>query len=312
MTLVFCFLLSSCFSEKNVIGNKTALKINQTEVTTQEFADRLAQRLKGLDALQAKDPTHLETAKQKTIESFILETLVRQYAEKNKIEVASSELDKEIDKIRAHYPDDNAFKRALADENMAFARWKEELEFGLLQKKVAAQLGKDQGEPKETELKAYFEENKKQFDRPARIQLRQIVVATEDNAKRIMDELAAGKSFADLAKKFSVAPEGENGGVTNWIEKGTLEIFDNAFKLKEGVRSKIIKSPYGYHIYEVIKKEPEGRLSFEQAKASIRGALKERQEQTVFKAWLEKELKASTIMRNDALIKAIQVTTRGN
>jgi parvulin-like peptidyl-prolyl isomerase len=312
ISLVLCFLLLACTSEKSRIGNKVALKINNREISTQDFADRLATKLKGMDALQVKDEAHLETMKKQTIESFIIEGLVRDYAEKNQIRVDAKDLEAEINKIRSHYPDDNAFKQALADENMAYEQWKSGLEFSLLEKKVIATLSKDLPEPKDTELKAYFDANKREFERPARIQLRQIVVATEDNAKRIYDEVQAGKNFAELAKKFSVAPEGENGGVTNWIEKGTLEVFDNAFKLNVGQRSKVVKSPYGYHIYEVLKKEPEARLSFDQAKASIRTALKERQEQSTFATWLEAQLKSSTVLRNDALIKAIKITTRGN
>ena len=309
--LVFCLLLTSCFSQKNVVGSKVALKINDTEVTTQEFADRLAHRLKGLDALQAKDDVYLESAKKQTIEAYIVETLVRDYSEKNGISVSDAELEEEVGKVRSRYPDDNAFRAALAEENMPFEKWKADVRFTLLQKKLIATLGKDLPEPKETELKQYYEENKKSFDKPARIQLRQIVLSNEDNAKRIFDEIQGGKSIAELAKKFSVAPEAENGGVTNWIEKGTIEVFDNAFKLPVGGRSKIVKSPYGYHIYEVVKKEPEGRLNFEQAKASIRTALRERQEQNAYSTWLEGQLKAATVLRNDALIKAIQISTRG-
>lgn len=310
--LVLCFMLTACFSQKAVIGKKVALKVNDQEITTQEFADHLAQRLKGLDALQVKDETYLESAKKQTIEALVIDSLVKQYCEKTGVSVSSEELEAEIQKIRTKYPDDNAFKSALAEEGMSFERWRTGINSSLLQRKLITQLSKDLPEPKDADMKAYFDQNKKTFERPARIQLRQIVVATEDNAKRIHEEIVAGKNFAELAKKFSVAPEGENGGITNWIEKGTLEVFDNAFKLPVGGRSKIVKSPYGYHIYEVLKKEPESKLNFEQAKASIRTALRERQEHQAFATWLEAQLKSSTVMRNDALIKAIQVTTRGS
>ncbi len=310
--LVLSFMLTACFSQKDVIGSKVALKVNGTEITTQAFADRLAQKLKGLDALQVKDDTYLENAKKQTIEAFLVESLIKQYCDKISISVTPEELEAEVNKIRTKYPDDNAFKGALAEENMSFERWKTGIESTLLQRKLIAHLSKDLPEPTDKELKTYFDENKKNFERPARIQLRQIVVSTEDNAKRIHDEIVAGKDFAELAKKFSVAPEGENGGVTNWIEKGTLEVFDTAFKLNIGGRSKVVKSPYGYHIYEVLKKEPETKLNLEQAKASIRTALRERQEHQVFSTWLEAQLKSSTVMKNDALIKAIQISTRGN
>lgn len=312
----FCALLTAglfltgCFSHKSAIGSKTVLKINQTEVSAQEFSDRLARRLKGFDALHVKDDGNLKRAKEQTVESFVLEVLVRDYAKSANIEITPAELESKISAIRSEYPDDNAFRRALADENLPLDIWKKNLEFTLLHKKVLAQLMKDAPTPSESELKVYFEENRKVFSRPARIQLRQIVLETEDNAKRILDELNTGKKFEELAKKFSVAPDGENGGVTDWIEKGTLEVFDGAFKFSVGQRSKIIKSPYGWHIIEVIKKEPEARLNFDQAKDRIRSLVMERQEQEIFSAWLEQQIKKTKILRNDALIKAIQVTTR--
>lgn len=313
--LVSCFLccvfLVSCFSQKNVIGSKTVLKINETEVTAQEFSDRLAKRLKGFDALHVKDDGNLKRAKEQTVEAFVLEVLVRDFAKAEQIEISADELEAEVNAIRAKYPDDNAFRRALADENLPLEAWKRDLQFTMLQKRVLKHLMASSPAPTNAEMKGYYEENRKLFDRPARIQIRQIVLETEDNAKRILDELNSGKPFEDLAKKFSVAPEGENGGATGWIEKGTLDVFDNAFKLNVGARSKIVRSPYGWHIIEVLKKEPEARLNFDQAKDRIQAQIMERREQGIFSAWLEQQIKKSKVLRNDALIKAIQVTTRG-
>ena len=118
------------------------------------------------------------------------------------------------------------------------------------------------------------------------------------------------QAFGERAKQFSMAPEGASGGDTGWIEKGTLEVFDLAFKMNAGQRSKILKSPYGYHIYEVIKKEPEARLSFLEAKARIRTRLMEAKSQQVFTNWLEENVRKSSVKRNDELIKAIKVTTK--
>lgn len=291
--------------------NKTVLKVNQTEINAQEFAERLAIKLKNLDALNAKDGGTLKRAKDATIQALIFEVISRDYAAKNGISINSADIDAEINRIRARYPDDNAFRRALADENLPLERWRKDLEFTLLQKKIMAHLTATAPQPSDNELKAYYEENKKVFEQNARIQVRQIVVEKEDNAKRILDELSSGAKFDELAKKFSVAPEGENGGVTDWIEKGTLEIFDNAFKMPVGARSKVVKSPYGFHIFEVVKKEPEGRLSFEQAKAKIRALIMERKEQGLFSTWLEEQIRKATVYRNDALIQDIQITTRG-
>lgn len=310
--LVFCLMLTSCFSEKSAILNKTVLRINQTEISTKEFSDRLAKALKNFDALHAKDETNLQRAKEQTIQAFILEVIARDFAQKNGLKVSGEELDNEVAQVRARYPDDLAFRRSLAEENLAFDKWKADVEFTLLQKKIFKKITSTLPEPTEQEMKGFYEANKAQFQRPARIQLRQIVLEKEDDAKRILAELSSGGDFKKLAKDFSVAPEGADGGQTGWIEKGTLEIFDQTFKMAVGARSKILKSPYGFHIIEVIKKESEARLNFNEAKAKIRPQLLEKKEQKAFSAWLEQEVRKTAVFRNDALIKAIKVTTRGS
>lgn len=319
--LVFCFLILStsfslggCFSRERAVLNAVALEVNGHELSTKEFAERLALRLKSFDALYAKDDQNLARAKEDTVQSFIIESITRDYASKNnadgKLTVTSAEVDDEVAKIRSRYPDEFAFRRSLSDENITIEKFRSDLEFTLLQKKIFAKMTADIPEFKESELKEVYEAKKSEFQQPARVRLRQIVLEKEDDAKRIMEELTEGKDFAKLAKQFSMAPEGANGGDTGWIEKGTLEVFDLAFKMNNGQRSKILKSPYGYHIYEVIKKEPEARLSFADAKARIRARLMEAKSQQIFTKWLEENVRKSSVKRNDELIRAIKVTTK--
>lgn len=303
---------AGCFSQKSVVLNKTALKVNGTEISTKEFSERLAARLRNLDALHAKDENNLNRAKEETVQAVILEVIARDYAKKNGITVSKTELDEKVTEIRSRYPDELAFRRAMAEENMSVEKWREELKFTLLQKKIFQKITETLPAPSEAEMKEFYENNKLLFVQPARIRLRQIVLEKEDDAKRIMDELAAGADLSSLAKKFSIAPEGANGGDTGWLEKGILEVFDQAFKMNVGQRSKIVKSPYGYHIYEVLKKESDGRLSFQEAKAKIRAQLLERLEQKAFSAWLEEQVRKASVHKNEALIQAIKVTTRGS
>lgn len=320
IALVFSFmaallaqsLLTGCFSTERAVLNKTVLSVNGTDVSTQDFADRLALRLKPYDALYAKDEANLERAKEETVRAYVLEIIARDYAKKSGLKVEASEVEQQVTDIRSKYPDEFSFRRAFADENLSMDRWKKELEFTLLQKKVFAAVVGNSPDPTDAEMKTYYDANKAAFQQPARVRLRQVVLEKEDDAKRIMDELNNGAKLEALAKKYSIAPEGAQGGDTGWIEKGTLDVFDQAFKMPQGQRSKILKSPYGWHIYELLKKEPEAHLSFDAAKARIRAHLKEAQGQKLFLAWLEDQIRKSSVKRNDAVIRAIKVTTRGS
>lgn len=306
-------LLSSCFfSQERTVLNKTVLIVNGREISTKEFGDRLALRLRGFDALYAKDEANLNRAKEETAQAFILETIARDYAKNHDIKVDKSEVDARVNEIRSKYPDEFAFRRALADQHLPLEKWREDIEFTLLQKKIFDAITAHNEEPTDSEMKAHYEANKSQFQEPARVRLRQIVLEKEDDAKRIMNELTKGASMEPLAKEFSIAPEASNNGDTGWIEKGTLEIFDQAFKMSVGARSKILKSPYGWHIYQVLKKQPEARLSFQEAKAKIRTRLSEAKAQQVFTKWLEEQVRKSSVKRDDTVLRAITVTTRGS
>ncbi len=314
LTVLVLFLslsISACTKER-VMLDKSVLVVNGHSVSTKEFSERLALRLRTYDALTAKDTSNLERAKTETVKAFVIEYIARDYAKKNKIDVSSAEVEAEATKLRSNYPDEFAFRRALADENIKYDDWKKDLELTVLQRKILALITAKAPEPTDKEMQEYYDARKAQWNNPARVKLRQIVLAKEDDAKRIEEQLQKGDSMAKLAKQFSIAPEGENGGDTGWLPKGTLDVFDTAFKMKEGQRSKILKSAYGYHIFEVLKKEPEGRLSFQDAKAKIRAALKEQKEQALFSSWLEEQIRKSDVKKDDALIQAIKVTTRGS
>ncbi len=306
-------LLGGCFSRDRAVLDKPAVNINGHDVSTQEFADRLAVRLKPYDSLSAKDEATLDRAKEETVQILVLELITRDYARAHNLTVSNEELDKAMSDIKSKYPDDFAFRRALSNENLSIEAWRKDMEFTSLQKKVyTAVTAVAKKDPTDAELKSYYDANKATYDRPARIRLRQIVVEKEDIAHRIYDQLSHGANLETLARQYTAAPEAAAGGDTGWLDKGTLDIFDQAFKMPIGARSKVLKSPYGWHIYEVLKKEPEAHLSFSEVKDKIRAQLQETASQTVFRNWLEEQVRKSTVKRNEAVIRAIQVTTRGS
>jgi peptidyl-prolyl cis-trans isomerase C len=135
------------------------------------------------------------------------------------------------------------------------------------------------------------------------------LVEQEDDSRRILEELKKGASFQKLAKEFSVSPESKDGGDMSWIEKGTLDIFDSAFSLPVGKRSEVVKSPYGYHIFEVLGKRPASQLNFEQARASILQNLRAQKERDQYLSWLKSQLQQARVFRNDRLIEEIRVHT---
>ena len=87
---------------------------------------------------------------------------------------------------------------------------------------------------------------------------RHILVATEEEAKAILERLKKGEDFGAIAKEKSTdTGSGANGGDLGWFAKGAMvaEFETSAFSLKIGEISQPIQTSYGYHIIQVLGHE---------------------------------------------------------
>lgn len=90
--------------------------------------------------------------------------------------------------------------------------------------------------------------------------LRQILLATEDDAKKLLGQLAAGGKFEDLAQLASRdAGSRSNGGLLPWMPVGALQpaIGQEVGKLAKGqLTAKPIQSPAGFHVIRLEERRP--------------------------------------------------------
>jgi parvulin-like peptidyl-prolyl isomerase len=124
------------------------------------------------------------------------------------------------------------------------------------------------------------------------------------------EQLKRGKSMAELAKKYSISPEGPQGGMVGWLEKGFGDVLDNAFRFKAGMRSPVIKSAFGYHILEVVGRKPSHVKAYPEVRDQIKRILMEKREQTAYFAWLEEQVRKARVFKDQDLIEGLSVETK--
>ena len=81
-----------------------------------------------------------------------------------------------------------------------------------------------------------------------------ILVKSEDEAKKLLEEIKGGKSFADAAKEVSLCPSGRDGGDLGFFKKGVMvKPFDDAaFAMKEiGEISEPVQTQFGWHLIQL-------------------------------------------------------------
>jgi peptidyl-prolyl cis-trans isomerase C len=120
-------------------------------------------------------------------------------------------------------------------------------------------------------MKKVYEEAAKQISGEQEVHARHILVETEDQAKKIADELKKGADFAELAKKESKDPGAADGGDLGFFTKDQMvpEFSTAAFALEPGKISDPVKSQFGWHVIKVEEKRTRKAPDFEQVKPQI-------------------------------------------
>ncbi|NLW16773.1 MAG: hypothetical protein GX033_03850 [Firmicutes bacterium] len=135
----------------------------------------------------------------------------------------------------------------------------------------------------ESEAQAYYEEHKASFDQPEMVKVAHILVADEQEAETLLQQLQQGADFALLAKEHSLDEESAPyGGDLQWFSRGQMEpaFEEAAFALEPGQISPIIVTSHGYHIIKAEAKEPAQERTYEQvAKQAHQRVLTMKQEQ---------------------------------
>jgi peptidyl-prolyl cis-trans isomerase C len=105
------------------------------------------------------------------------------------------------------------------------------------------------------------------------VHARHILVASEDEAKKIIGELKAGGDFAKLAKDHSTDSGAAQGGDLGFFKKGDMvpEFSAAAFALKPGEYTQTpVHTQYGWHIIKVEERRAAPPPTFEQSHDQIR------------------------------------------
>ena len=117
------------------------------------------------------------------------------------------------------------------------------------------------------------------------VHARQILLTSAEEANQVLAQLQAGSSFENLALEYDALTAGDLG----WFARGILpdpQIEEAAFNLQPGEYSAVIQTRVGYHILQVIARDPQRILDPQ--------ALKILQSKAVAD-WLEERRNQSTI-----------------
>lgn len=244
--------------------------------------------------------------KANALSQVIHDELLKQEAKKNQLAVTQEELRQALDQAKNGYQDDS-FQRFLEIEGISLEEWKNKLKDNVLIKKLINKMVNSTVSVKEEELQEYYQAHEEEFHRKDQIRALHIMVETEEEAGFILKRLESGNAdFPDLARKHSLGPESVEGGDMGFFEAGQMpDELEDIFKLKIGVLSDIIRTPYGFHIFKVVEKKKHQKMNFEDSRKIIYDKLLPERQDKAFKKWLMELKEKSEIVINDEILGEI-------
>jgi peptidyl-prolyl cis-trans isomerase C len=277
-------LLAAC-KQQGEAASPALIRVDGRTVTLEQFKKSFAKTLPADQKLTDEEKDDLERA-------FLVQVIDRELAlaeaDRLGVSVTPEEAEAALREHRRDYPGD-AFEQMLKTQGITLEDWRRDLEAGLLMEKVVRQAVYTKVSVEEAEIDDYYLEHRDEFDRPAQVRARQIVVASKEEGERVLGRLRQGEPFAEVARQSSLSPDADAGGDLGFFARGEMppEFDAIVFTLPVGRLSDLVQSEYGFHLFLVDERREALRLQLSAVRDEIRDKLLAEKEEQAYQQWLQ-------------------------
>lgn len=208
------------------------------------------------------------------LEQLIARKLIAQEAARVGLEITEEEMDEEVDSIIGDNFQGSRedFLEVLELYGISEESFREDARLNLLVRKLAM----TKIDLSDAELRGFFNENRFLFEQAEEIEVRHILVETEEAAAEVVARLDGGEDFAGLASEFSIDMSNkDNAGYLGFFGRGVMvpEFEEAAFGLAVGEVSGAVESPFGFHVIELLDRRDAVEVAFEDVEDEVTDAL---------------------------------------
>lgn len=223
-----------------------------------------------------------------------------------KIAAEPAEIDEMVDQMREKFPSEEVFEKVMREQGLSHKKLRDRFRDDIMKRKMVDFKVKSRVSLSPGEIKAFYDSHSEDFKGIPEIRARQILIRAgttrseelaQSTMASVVEQLAKGAEFADLAREYSEGSEAAEGGDMGWVRQGRfMDRIDNAlFKLDAGQTSEPVKTQLGLHLFRVEEKRLAPGQTFQEAIPRIENYLYKKKVADELKAWI-KELKETAFI----------------
>jgi peptidyl-prolyl cis-trans isomerase SurA len=273
--LVAVFVASlSYFAAAQQVVEEIVARVND-EIITRTDLNRAKEQLAAEVKQQGGTDEDVQKRQKDLLRDLIDQRLLVQAGKDAGVNV-ENELIKRLDEMRKQFNFESMedLEKEAEKQGISFEDYKDQMRRSMItQQVIQSEVGRKMNITP-NDVKAYYEQHKKEFEQPEQVDLAEILVSTETphkdgeaappedparvaaaeaKANEILKQLKAGAKFDELAKKESQGPTAAEGGELGAFKKGMLapQLEEKVFAMKTGEITDVIRTRQGFIILKV-------------------------------------------------------------
>ncbi len=299
---------------KGLVLDSIVARVNDDIITTYQYKqalESLRQEVKQdcKSCSQEKLNAEYQKREKNVLRDLIDQDLLVERAKDDGINV-SADVVRALNETREHYklPSMDALRRAVEASGMNWEDYKNSINRQLLTQKVVQQDVAGTIQISQKTVDKYYEEHKSEFNRPASVELREIVLSTKGKTpaqdakikakiEKIHQQILNGNDFGQLAKLYSDGPTAKSDGELGSFTRGQLapSIESQVFKLHHNEITPVMHLSDGYAIFQVKRRYDAGIQPVDKVRQQIEEAIYRKRIQPALRKFLEVLRKQSYI-----------------
>lgn len=277
--------------------------VDSEKITTSELRTEMNMERGKYDPAVLHQPENFNEFKNQAIEKLTQEEILLAEAKRLGIKASPEEL-KEIKKMR-----EGVIDQSPGEQNVDSNAWIESQRRRLVIQKLIRQEVIEKIPVSDEAVAEYYRQHTQSFNRPSQFHARQIIVDSRELADEVLAKIKQGEDFGELAKKYSISPDGKRGGDLGYFDANTYpeQFTEICQQLKTGEISDVIPTDYGFQLFQLIDRRAPHQLSLAEASDKIRQRLKEESAETAVKQWSEQIMSNAKVAINEEVLKEVSL-----